>query len=470
LLTALMPALLAAFGRQRQPDQALARFDRLLDRLTTGVQLFSLLRQNPQLLGRLAGILGAAPRLADHLTRHVGALDGLLAGALAPEGADPCAGLPLLVKDARHIDEALEAARRLVTERQFEIDAATLEGTVDADRAGRLRSDLADAALGALVPRIAADFAERHGTVEGGALAIVALGKLGGREMLPGSDLDLVLLYDHAPEAAESAGGRRSLAPSEYFIRLAHQIVGAITAPGNNGKLYEVDMRLRPSGNKGPVAIRLSAFEQYHRENAWTWERMALTRARPVCGPVALRRRIAAAVAAGIARPGAAAPALADAAAMRARLLRELPAEGPWDIKAMPGGLMEVEFIAQALQLAHAPTHPRVLATATCEALQRLARARLLPAAEAQALMAADRLWRTTLGLLRLTVGQPRETALPAPVTEALLRAVGPLCDRPPVDLAEFRAQMRSVAGTVRAIFERRIGPLPAPAPGESSG
>jgi glutamate-ammonia-ligase adenylyltransferase len=460
LLTELMPALLAAFARQSNPDQALVRFGTMLERLPAGVQVLSLFWRNPALLDRVAGILGAAPPLADHLARNPAALDGLLAGSAAPAGTDPAASLPALVGDARHLDEALDAARRLVTERRFEIDAAALEGALDADAAGWMRADLAEAAIEALLPRIEADFAERYGAVPGGALAVVALGKLGGREMLPGSDLDLVLVYDHDPDAAGSAGGRRSLAPSEYFIRLAPQVVSALTAPGAEGRLWDVDMRLRPSGNKGPVAVGIAAFERYHLEEAWTWERMALTRGRAVAGPPALRRRIAEALAAAVMRP--AATALADAASMRARMLRDLPPEGPWDVKAMPGGLVEVEFIAQALQLRHGADTPGVLSPTTREALARLGAAGLLPEEEAAALVAADRLWREVIGVVRLTVGRTRDAALPAPAAAALLRIAAPLLDPPPVDLDGLREQMGDTARTVRAIFERRVGGLPS--------
>jgi glutamate-ammonia-ligase adenylyltransferase len=460
LLTELMPGLLAAFARQPLPDAALLRFGAVLDRLPAGVQVLSLMHRNPALLDRVAGVLGAAPALADFLARNARALDGLLSGGLAPNGSDPLAALPALVKDARHIEEALDAARRLASERRFEIDAAALDGRIDVDAAGIARSDIADAAIGALLPRIAADFAERHGRVPEGALAVVALGKLGGREMLPGSDLDLVLIYDHDPEAQESEGGARPLAPSVYFGRLANQVVAALTAPGAEGKLFEVDMRLRPSGSKGPVAVSLSAFERYHRENAWTWERMALTRARVVAGPPALRRRIEAVLLAALTRPETAAPALADAAAMRARMLRDLPPDGPWDVKLMPGGQVEVEFVAQALQVAHAHARPEILATSTRVALGNLARAGVLPAEEAASLIAADRLWRGLAAMIRLTVGKRRDAVLPRPVGEALLRAAGGLLPEPPVDLDALRSQMRRTAGTARAIFERRIGPL----------
>ncbi len=463
LLTAIMPMLLAALGRQVEPQKALARLDGLLARLPAGVQVLSLLHRNPALLDRIAGILGAAPALADHLAQNVAALDGLLAGNFAPQGADATgAQIAALVKEARHLEEALESARRLAFERRFEIDAATLEGRLDVATAGALRSDLADAALAALLPRLAADFAERYGRVPGGQLAVVALGKLGGREMLPGSDLDLVLLYDHDADATESQGGPRALPASQYFIRLAQQVIGAISSAGAEGRLYEVDMRLRPSGNKGPVAVRLAGFEAYHQGESWTWERMALTRARVVAGPPAFRKRITEVLRAALLRPEAPGKVLADATAMRARMLKELPAEGPWDLKAMPGGLVEVEFIAQALQLAHAAANPAILATNTATALERLGSAGLLAPEEAAMLVRADRLWLGLSGLVRLTQGKRRAETPPAPVAEALLRGAAPLLGgAPPADIPALRARLAEVAAEVRLVFERRVGALP---------
>jgi glutamate-ammonia-ligase adenylyltransferase len=466
LLTALMPSLLAAFGKQRDPDAALMRLDALFGRLTTGVQVLSLLHRNPPMLERLAGILGAAPQLADHLAHHMAALEGLLVGAGGGIGSAASA-LPALVKEARYFEEAMEASRRLVQEGKFDIDAATLEGAIDPDAAGEARSALADAAIAALLPHVAAEFAARHGVVKGGQLAVVALGKLGGREMLPGSDLDLILVYDHAAEAEASEAKAKRGAPAirplptiQYFTRLAHQMVGAITAPGAEGKLYEVDMRLRPSGSKGPVAVSLGAFQRYQAEDAWSWERMALTRARVVAGPPALSRRIAAAIRAALSNPEKAKTGIADALAMRQRMLRELPGDGPWDVKLSPGGLVEVEFIAQALQLHHAPRHPEVLATTTRIAIANLAKIGALEATEAEALIAAERLWRGISGILRLTLGPWREATLPEPAASAVLRVAGPLCASPPVDLPGLRAQMEASAALVRKVFEARLGRL----------
>jgi glutamate-ammonia-ligase adenylyltransferase len=461
LLTTLMPTLLTAFARQREPDAALARFDRLLDSMQAGVQVLSLFQRNPALLDRVAGVLGAAPALADHLARDPAALEGLLSGGTGQAAA----ALPALIGAARHYEEALESARRLITEGKFEVDVAALEGALDVDAAGIARSELADAAITCLLPQVAKDFATRHGKVAGGAMAVVAMGKLGGREMLPGSDLDLVLIYDHAEDANES-DGPKPLAVSTYFARLAAQFVAALTARGAEGKPYEVDMRLRPSGNKGPVAASIAAFERYHGPStgeggqAWTWERMALTRARAVAGPAALRRRITECCHRALALH-AGPEAITDALAMRVRMLRDLPPDGPWDVKAIPGGLVEVEFIAQALQCAHAANHPRIVAPTTRDALANLARAGLLGKAEADSLIRAERFWRSLQSLLRLTVGRVTTEALPPASAHALLRGLAPACEEPPVDLPALRGQMRGIAAGVRESFERHLGPLP---------
>jgi glutamate-ammonia-ligase adenylyltransferase len=451
LLTELMPTLLASLSRQQDPDAAFARFDQFLNRLPAGVQIFSLFQRNPALLDRIAFVFGAAPLLADHLATHPAALEGLLTGAV-PE-VDT--GLDAALADCRYLEEAMDAVRRVVHERGFLIGAATLDGTLDADAAGRARADLADGALAALLPRVAADFAQRHGKLPRGAMVAIALGKLGGREMMAASDLDLIMIYDHAAGAEAAKGGTtgRALTPPEYFGRLASAFVAAISAPSGAGKLFEVDMRLRPSGNKGPLAVSLEGFARYQAQEAWTWEHMALTRARPVAGPAALQKRVAAAIRAALTAPRDAAKLRSDAAALRGRIARELPPFGPLDVKYGEGGLLELEFVAQVLQLAHAAAKPEVLATGTEEALARLAAAGALTAAEHEALARAARLYRTVQGLLRLTVGKPRgEADLPAPVAAAISRAVGV------VDLAAVTAQITACGHTVREVFLRHVG------------
>jgi glutamate-ammonia-ligase adenylyltransferase len=230
-----------------------------------------------------------------------------------------------------------------------------------------------------------------------------------------------------------------------------------LTAPGADGPLYAVDMRLRPSGNKGPVAVSLGAFRRYHAEAAWTWERMALTRARVVAGPPALRRRVEAAIAGALSHAGEPARIRADAAAMRARMLRDLPPDGPWDVKLRPGGQIEVEFIAQVLQLIHAHEAAQLCSTTTRTALERLAKVGRLAADDAALLIRADRLWRTIQGMLRITVGRGARDALPDASAQALLRAVNSA-----VDLEALRTTMDETAQQVRAAFVRYVGEVHA--------
>ncbi len=454
LLTQMLPRILAALAQQPQPDATFNRFDAFLARQPAGIQLLSLFQRNPGLLDRIAAVLGAAPSLADHLATHPAALEGLLSPEEEPE---PARLMQTRLQDARLLEDVIGIIRRTVREEDFTISVATMEGRLDADVAGRRRSALAEAALAALLPPVLADFSARFGRIRGGAMAVVAMGKAGGREMMAGSDLDLMLIYDHPEDVTESRGAR-SVPASQWFVRAAHAYVAAVTAPGVDGQLYAVDMRLRPSGNKGPVAVSLGAFRRYHAESAWTWERMALTRARVVAGPPALRARIEAAIHDAIAAAGEPAKIRADAAAMRARMLRDLPPDGPWDVKLRPGGQIEVEFIAQTLQLVHAREAPALCSPTTRIALERLGKAGKLPHEDAALLIRADHLWRTVQGMLRITVGRGAREELPDASARALLRAVGAaLGGKAPVDLAGLRVTLDALAHEVRAAFVRHI-------------
>ena len=461
LLDQVLPGLLRALARQAHPDAAFARLDGFLSRLPAGVQPLSLFQRNPQLLERVAAVLGAAPSLADHLASNPAALDGLL----SPSGRDAAAAdwLAGRLPDATSLEDAIAITRRTVREADFAISVATLEGRLDADAGGERRAGLADAAINALLPFALADVTRRHGVVPGGALAVVLLGKAGGREMMAGSDLDLMLVYDHPEEVVVSVaeGAARPVGVGQWFMRAVQGFVAALTAPDAGGALYAVDMRLRPSGNKGPVAVSLAAFERYHAAggDAWTWERMALTRARVVAAPPAFTARLQAAIGSALTAAGEPARVRADAAAMRARMLREHPGAHPAlaDAKLRRGGLVEVEFVAQALQLVHARAHPQALDPNTCAALARLARAGALPGAEAAMLARADRAWRTLQGMLRLTGAQ--EGALAPASVEAVLHAMRGM-GVAAVDLAGLRGSLDAIADEVRAAFVRHVGEI----------
>jgi glutamate-ammonia-ligase adenylyltransferase len=457
LLAQLLPRVLAALAHQPQPDVVFNRFDAFLARQPAGVQLLSLFQRNPGLIDRIAAVLGAAPSLANHLASHPAALDGLLS---PEENPDPARLLRGRLRDARLLEDVIEITRRTVREEDFSASVATMEGRIDADEAGLRRSAVADAALSALLSPVLSDFSARFGRVRGGAMGVVALGKAGSREMMAGSDLDLMLVYDHPTDVTESRGARR-LPASQWFVRASHAYVAAVTAPGADGPLYQVDMRLRPSGNKGPVAVSLASFQRYHAESAWTWERMALTRARVVAGPPALRTRIEAAIAEALAQVDDPERIQADAASMRARMLRDLPPEGPWDVKLRAGGQIEVEFIAQVLQLIHAREAPELCSPTTRVALARLVQAGWLPADDAALLIRADHLWRTVQGMLRITIGGSPREELPDASAHTLLRAVTEATDTTgPVDLAWLRGTLDDLARQVRAAFVRHIGEI----------
>ncbi len=185
------------------------------------------------------------------------------------------------------LDEVADRARVFGKEQAFRIGVRVLSETVGAVEAGRAFSELAGQLLERLHGAVTEDLRQKHGRVPGGRSAIIAMGKLGGREMTAGSDLDLVLVYDAAP-GAEFSDGAKPLSVKQYYARLTQRLITAATAQTTEGVLYDVDMRLRPSGSKGPVATSLSSFKLYHRESAWTWEKLALTRARVICGDPSL--------------------------------------------------------------------------------------------------------------------------------------------------------------------------------------
>jgi glutamate-ammonia-ligase adenylyltransferase len=408
LLTELMPQLLQAFGERRNPDAALARFDAFLAALPSGVQLFSLFYANPILLNLVAEIMGDAPTLADWLSRNPHLLDNVLTGdfyAPLDDADDLRADLETLLRDARDFQDVLDITRRWANDRKFQVGVQILRGIKDGHATGPVLSDVAETVIQALWPHVEAEFAGPggdHGRVAGGELAVIALGKLGGRELMPQSDLDLVFVYD-VPEDAEPSDGGKPLSSSVYYMRLSQRIVGAIEALTGEGRLYEVDVRLRPSGNKGPSASRLDGYIRYYEDSAWTWEHMALTRARTIAGSPALMRRLDRFIESTLTRPRDPNRLAVDVADMRARMAKEFRGASRWDIKHRRGGLVDAEFIAQYLQLLHAADHPEVLSTNAVTALNNLSAAGLLDKSIAADVTEALQLWHRIQTVMRVT-------------------------------------------------------------------
>ncbi len=352
-LTEITPALLQAFSRAGNPDAAVGAFNQLLQALPTGAQLFALLRNNPELLDMLATILSAAPRLAEIFARRPHVADALLDPAGLAGAAELAAieqALEQSLAQAHRYEEMLDRARLFVAERRFVISVGLLTSALSPPEAGRAFSDLAEAVVRALLTRTEAEFAKSHGRLAGGETAVVAFGRLGSREMTAGSDLDLIVVYKHNADASAS-DGKKPLAPSQYYARLTQRLIAALAAPTAEGIAYEVDLRLRPSGQAGPLATSLSSFKHYQLNEAWTWEHMAMSRGRAVAGDTKLKARVSKVLDALVEKPRDRATLAKDAASMRARIEREKHASSPFDVKLAVGGLMDCEFAAQVLVL-----------------------------------------------------------------------------------------------------------------------
>ena len=343
-------ALIARIDAAPRPDAAMAVLGDFIARLPAGAQLFSLMEANPPLMDLIVDIAGTAPALARHLAGSAGVLDAVISGeAFAPwPGTAALAGRLSRGAGREPDHEArLIALRRDVAEWRFAVGLHLLRGLAEPEEIGRRYAELAEATLRAALPLALDEVARRHGTVPGAALTVLGMGSLGAGRLDALSDLDLIVVYD-APDGAAS-DGPRPLPASGWHARAAQALVTTLSAPMAGGVLYEVDLRLRPSGRRGPVAVSRAAFEHYQRHDAWAWEHLALTRARPVAGDPALGAEVEAFRAALIAeRAGETARIATGVAEMRARLAAARPGGGDWDLKDGPGALRDVELAAQA--------------------------------------------------------------------------------------------------------------------------
>lgn len=352
-LTELTPELLRVFGATKRADEALLRFDAFLSGLPAGIQLFSLIGNNPGLMSLMVTIMASAPRLADIISRKPHVFDGMLDPGLMAEL--PTRGylaerLENFLEGARAYEEILDRLRIVALEQKFLIGVRLLTGSISPERAARSFSHLADLIIGAALEAVSEGMEEAHGRIPGGRVAVLGMGKLGSYELTAGSDVDIILLYDHDPDSGES-DGPKPLDPVRYYTRMTQRLVAALSAPTAEGILYEVDLRLRPSGNKGPVATSIRAFSKYQAEEAWTWEHMALTRARAVSGDMSLCSEARALIDEVLAKPRDRAKLLEDLTEMRGLIEQEKPPRDIWDVKLIPGGIIDIEFIAQYLSL-----------------------------------------------------------------------------------------------------------------------
>jgi glutamate-ammonia-ligase adenylyltransferase len=348
----LRPTLLRQLMRSAHPQEALVALDGFLAGLPSGVQIFSLFEANPPLVDLIIDIAATAPALARYLSRNAGVLDAVIGGSFFapwPGKAGLLEDLSRRLGSAGDYEKALGLARIWMKEWHFRIGVHHLRGLIDAFEAAKCYADLAEAVIAGLWPVVLAEFARRHGPPPGRGAVVLGMGSLGAARLNAGSDLDLIVIYDHL--GAETSTGPRPLATRPYFARLTQSLVTALTAQTGEGRLYEVDMRLRPSGRQGPVATSLDAFRTYQEGEAWTWEHLALTRARVLAGDAELGSAVEAFRRDLLMRKGQGAKVRADVAEMRARLAEAKPAQGDWEAKNGPGRLMDIELFAQTLAL-----------------------------------------------------------------------------------------------------------------------
>ena len=427
LLTKMTPSLLRALASTDKPDQALSRFDRFLSGQPAGVQLFSLLYQNPALFDLIAEIMGSAPMLARHLERNPAILEAVIAADFygpLPEADTRADEVREALSPARSFEQTLDLARIYAREQMFQIGVQVLTGTAPAREAGPAYADLASALVDGLLPSVRGEIMRDHGDITGGAFAVVAMGKLGGREMTATSDLDIIAIYEFEGEMADSDGAR-PIDAVKYYTRLCQRLISALTVPTAEGPLYEVDMRLRPSGRAGPLATRLRSFMTYHRESAWTWEKMALTRARVISGTPVMRAMVGQSIHEALCERRDPRKVMRDVSEMRGRVRAELGSDDLWDLKHGAGGLVDLEFTVQALQLVHAHRHPGLLDPNTRTAIDKLVRAGVVPRETGGALVAAaDRLHNLTQ-VLRIAVEGRFDPSVASPSLQSrLCRAV----------------------------------------------
>jgi glutamate-ammonia-ligase adenylyltransferase len=445
-----VPALIDGLAHAEEPDNAVTAFDRFLGALQRGGRLITLLSQNRDLVALVALILGAAPRLGDMLARQPQIMDGLIDprffGAM-PDQRELSARLAATLADAGSYEEFLDRLRFFGQASLFLLGTRILSGTVSAQQASVAFADVAEGIVDTVHGLVTDRFAAQHGRIEGQETAILAMGRLGSREMTASSDLDLILLYDFDPEHPDS-DGTRSLHGAHYFARFTQRLISAFTTRTNYGVLYEVDMRLRPSGRAGPVASHVSSFAEYQEREAWTWEHMALTRARLISGSPAFRGKIERIIRGVLTRPRDPATVASDVAEMRRAVALEKGEDDLWDLKYAAGGMVDIDFIAQYLQLVHAADKPDILDVSTLRVLDNAARLGVLPQADAEVLRPAARLYHDLIQILRLCV---TERFKPDSAGEDLLRVLARAGDVP--DFSSLEARVKETQSEVRRVF-----------------
>ena len=452
VLTELVPALIQALAGTPDPDAALANLDVAFGRMPAAVELLTILREHERLRTLFADLLGSAPKLAETVAFSPHVLDAVIDPAFVDPTTDPeeiaTQFRALVGRSDSHeafLDRSRDAARQL----NFVTGARLLSGILTPEEAGHAYSAIADAAVASALEAAEKTFFADHGKVPNGRMVILGFGRLGSRQLTAESDLDLVVLYDFDPESRTSAGPRK-LDAAVAYSRLTQRLVAALTVPTRRGHLYEVDLRLRPGGGQGSTATQFGSFRAYQKEEAELWEHMALTRARVIAGDASLAAEVAEVIREALTEKRDPKAVNKSVRAMRATVEREKGDKGPLDLKLAPGGLLDLDFLAQALVLGHAHGHPDLLGGDATAVFRQASTAGLLSSDEADTLIGAYRLLDDIHQWQRLMVeGDPTQASKVA--LTRLARAV----TLP--DARALAAQLETERKSVRKLFDRRL-------------
>lgn len=443
----LRPEILTRLRNAAKPDEALLSFDRFLKGLPAGVQLFSLFQSNAQLIDLLIDVIGTAPALAAYLSRNAQVLDAVIGGSFW----DPWPSIDTLAADLTmrltregDYEHKLDGTRRWGKEWHFRIGVHLLRGIIDAQTASRQYADLAQAMLQGLWPEVMSEFARKHGPAPGRGAVVLGMGSLGAGRLHANSDLDMIVIYD--AQGIDISDGKRPLNARTYYARLTQALITAMTAPMAEGRLYEVDMRLRPSGNKGPVATSWDAFQSYQQNEAWIWEHLALSRARVVAGPSALARDVER-LRAGL-MGGRDADHVGQALLkMRARIAAVKGDDDPWQIKVGAGRLQDIELFSQMGALIAGSDQRDVASGLRCAKDIGV----ITDADRTELEATYDLFWRLQVASRLLSENRMNPAETGAAGQEFLLRLVG--CR----DLTELEAKMIQQAHISQAIIDRAL-------------
>ena len=425
-----LPELLNALANAHAPDAALSRFDSFLRQLPTGIQLFAMLKSNPRLFDLLARIMVLSPALPERLAKQPDLWDVVLdPGFFEPlEKADTLqSDLESRLKGLTNYEQILDCVRYFHGEQIFRLGVHSLEGLTSIDQCCDDAANLADAVIRALLPHVMTEFARRHGHFENGGLAVIALGQYGGGSLTVTSDLDLILTYTVEDQGGQSTGTAKPLAPSAYYSRLAQAWVTALTTRTKAGALFDVDMRLRPNGNQGPLAVSIHTLERYYREEAWTWEHMALTRARVITAPDGQNSTLSSILKSPILQPREKDVLCRAVNDMRGKLRETNPAKADLDVKHQIAGLVDIEFLTQYLLLKHSAAHPDILTPSIHDSLTAMSKIGILDHDDAALLRKTYRMLRQIQATLRLCMGTDiaESETLPPAVQAFLCQTMG---------------------------------------------